>query len=64
MLSTADNALALTSLNTCLERAERVRTQQKTDKNKLYTLHAPEGEYIGKEKKGVRYRLESQAPAY
>ena len=34
MSATTDNALALTSLNTWLERAERVRTQQRQDKNK------------------------------
>jgi transposase, IS5 family len=45
-----DNALALTALNTWLERAERIRTQQRTDKNKLYALHAPEVECIGKGK--------------
>ena len=47
MSATTDNALALTSLNTWLERAERVRTQQRQDKNKLYALHAPEVECIG-----------------
>jgi IS5 family transposase len=38
LLNPTNNALALTSLNTWLERAERVRTQQRTDKNKLYVL--------------------------
>ena len=33
-----------------LERAERIRTQQRHDKNKLYALHAPEIECIGKGK--------------
>jgi IS5 family transposase len=33
-----------------LERAERIRTQQRKDKNKLYALHAPEVECIGKGK--------------
>ena len=32
------------------ERAERIRTQQHNDKNKLYALHAPEVECIGKGK--------------
>ena len=50
LLNPADDALALTSLNTWLERAERVRTQQRNDKNKLYALHAPEVECIGKGK--------------
>ena len=35
------------TLNTLLERAERIRTQQPKDKNKLYALHAPEVECIG-----------------
>ena len=39
---------AMTHLNTQLERAERIRTQQPKDKNKLYALHAPEVECIGK----------------
>ncbi len=33
-----------------MQRAERVRTQQPKDKNKLYALHAPEVECIGKGK--------------
>jgi len=37
-------------LNTLLERAERIRTQQRHDKNELYALHAPEVECIGKGK--------------
>ena len=37
-------------LNVWLERAERIRTQQRNDKNKLYALHAPEAECIGKGK--------------
>jgi transposase, IS5 family len=43
-------ALALTQLKTWLERAERIRTQQRHDKDKLYALHAPEVECIGKGK--------------
>jgi len=35
-LNPTDNALALSSLKTWMERAERIRTQQRTDKNKLY----------------------------
>ena len=57
MPSNADNALALTSLNTWLERAERVRTQQRKDKNKLYALHAPEVECIGKGKARKPYEF-------
>ena len=52
-----DNVLALTSLNTWLERAERVRTQQRTDKNKLYALHAPEVECLAKGKARKPYEF-------
>ena len=41
---------AIAHLNTLLERAERIRRQQPKDKNKLYALHAPEVECIGKGK--------------
>jgi IS5 family transposase len=44
-------------LNTLLERAERVRTQQPKDKNKLYALHAPEAECIGKGKARKPYEF-------
>jgi transposase, IS5 family len=37
-------------LNVWLERAERIHSQQRFDKNKLYALHAPEVECIGKGK--------------
>ena len=43
-------ATALGALQILLERAERIRTQQRNDKNKLYALHAPEVECIGKGK--------------
>ncbi len=51
-LTTATTAspLTLTRLTTLLERAERIRTQHPKDKNKLYALHAPEVECIGKGK--------------
>ena len=55
--SSTDNVLALNSLNTWLERAERIRTQQRTDKNKLYALHAPEVECIGKGKARKPYEF-------
>ena len=45
-----ENTQALAQLTTLLERAERLRTQQPKDKNKLYALHAPEVECIGKGK--------------
>lgn len=41
---------ALSELHTLLLRAERIRTQQLKDKNKLYALHAPEVECISKGK--------------
>ena len=41
---------AVSDLSMWLERAERIRTQQRADKNKLYALHAPEVECIGKGK--------------
>jgi transposase, IS5 family len=50
-------ALALTELNMWLERAERIRTQQRHDKNKLYALHAPEVECIGKGKARKPYEF-------
>ena len=40
-----------------LERAERIRTQQRNDKNKLYALHAPEVECIGKGKARKPYEF-------
>lgn len=48
---------AMTHLNTQLERAERIRTQQPKDKNKLYALHAPEVECIGKGKARKPYEF-------
>jgi IS5 family transposase len=50
-------ATALGSLATLLERAERIRTQQRHDKNKLYALHAPEVECIGKGKARKPYEF-------
>jgi transposase, IS5 family len=44
------SASALKALELWLERAERIRTQQRHDKHKLYALHAPEVECIGKGK--------------
>ncbi len=52
-----DSALALSRLNTILARAERIRTQQRHDKNKLYALHAPEVECISKGKARQRYEF-------
>ena len=53
----AANAKALNDLTMWLERAERVRTQQKNTKNKLYALHAPEVECIGKGKARKPYEF-------
>jgi IS5 family transposase len=47
----------ITRLKTLLERAERIRTQQRNDKNKLYALHAPEVECIGKGKARKPYEF-------
>jgi len=50
-------AVSLTRLNTIRERAERIRTQQPKDKDKLYALHAPEVECIGKGKARKPYEF-------
>ena len=41
---------ARTSLETWRVRAQRIQAQKPTDKGKLYALHAPEVECIGKGK--------------
>jgi IS5 family transposase len=41
---------ALSDLVTMMERAERIRTQQRHTRNKLYAMHAPEVECISKGK--------------
>ncbi len=46
----ASSPKALGDLETLLQRAERIRTQQRNTKNKLYALHAPEVECISKGK--------------
>ena len=48
---------ALSDLQMWLLRAERIRTQQRHDKNKLYALHAPEVECIGKGKARKPYEF-------
>jgi IS5 family transposase len=50
-------ASALSKLALWLERAERIRTQQRHDKHKLYALHAPEVECIGKGKARKPYEF-------
>ena len=37
----ASSPKAISDLTTLLERAERIRTQQRNTKNKLYALHVP-----------------------
>jgi transposase, IS5 family len=44
-------------LATLLDRAERIRTQQPKDKNKLYSLHEPEVQCISKGKAHKRYEF-------
>jgi IS5 family transposase len=48
---------ALARLEVLLERAERIRAQQPKDKRKLYALHAPEVECIGKGKARKPYEF-------
>jgi len=45
------------ALNVWLERAERIHTQRPHDKGKLYALHAPEVECIGKGKARTPYEF-------
>lgn len=54
---TAHQSKAVSDLTLWLERAERVRTQQKFDQNKLYALHAPEVECIRKGKARQPYEF-------
>jgi len=53
----AVDAKALSDLKMWLGRAERIRTQQAKDKNKLYALHAPEVECIAKGKARKPYEF-------
>lgn len=53
----SESPSAIVPLNTLLERAERIRKQQPKDKNKLYALHAPEVECIGKGKARKPYEF-------
>ena len=48
---------AISDLQMWLKRAERIRTQQRHDKNKLYALHAPEVECISKGKARKPYEF-------
>jgi len=51
------SALTLYNLRELMGRAERIRSQQRHDKNKLYALHAPEVECIGKGKARKPYEF-------
>ena len=55
--ATAESPDAIDHLKTVLERAERIRRQQPKDKKKLYALHAPEVECIGKGKARKPYEF-------
>jgi len=57
MVSLDPRHTAVIRLNTVLERAERLRTQQPKGKNKLYAMHAPEVECIGKGKAKQPYEF-------
>jgi len=48
---------ARAALQVWIERAQRIHTQRKLDKNKLYALHAPEVECISKGKARQRYEF-------
>ena len=52
-----DHPKTASDLTMWIERAERIRTQQRNDKNKLYALHAPEVECIGKGKARKPYEF-------
>jgi IS5 family transposase len=57
-LGTAGGSVArIAHLNTLLERAERIRSQQPKDKNKLYALHTPEVEALSKGKARKPYEF-------
>lgn len=56
-ISSAVTPTTLVALSILLERADRIRTQQPKDKNKLYALHAPEVECISKGKARNRYEF-------
>ena len=52
-----DHPKAVSDLMMWLQRAERIRTQQRNDKNKLYALHAPEVECLAKGKARKPYEF-------
>ncbi|MBS1198279.1 MAG: transposase, family [Proteobacteria bacterium] len=55
--ASSESPVSMHRLNILIERAERIRTQQNKDKNKLYALHAPEVECIGKGKARKPYEF-------
>ena len=55
--ATTESGATLHRLQTTMERAERIRTQQPKDKNKLYAMHAPEVECIAKGKTRQPYEF-------
>lgn len=55
--ATTESGATLHRLQTTMERAERIRTQQPKDKNKLYAMHAPEVECISKGKARQPYEF-------
>lgn len=55
--ATTESPVTVHRLQTVMERAERIRKQQPKDKNKLYAMHAPEVECIGKGKARQPYEF-------
>ena len=55
--ATTESGATLHRLQTMMERAERIRTQRPKDKGKLYAMHAPEVECIGKGKARQPYEF-------
>lgn len=55
--ASTESRSSLARLSALMERAERIRTQQRKDKHKLYALHAPEVECISKGKARQRYEF-------
>lgn len=53
----AGDVVTKAQFTTVLERSRKIFEQKKTDKNKLYALHAPEVECIGKGKARTRYEF-------
>jgi len=55
--ATTESGFTLHRVQTVMERAERIRKQKPKDKNKLYAMHAPEVECIGKGKARQPYEF-------